>query len=51
MGQPKQPDKQQVKDWLDERAEHRQPLPDQSEIRRKLGWPLSQNENGDRDGR
>ena len=35
-----QPNKQQVRDWMQSRQEERKPLPSQEEIRRQLGWGM-----------
>ncbi|MBV8666719.1 MAG: hypothetical protein JO269_09565 [Burkholderiaceae bacterium] len=40
MDKPKQPTKEAVKHWLDDRAAHRKPLPDTKTIRRELGMDL-----------
>ena len=45
MSKPKQPTKQDVRDWLKrEVAEHRPP-PDPKQIRRELGWDLLQKDS------
>lgn len=42
MDKPKQPQptKEVVKDWINDRAAHRRPLPDAKQLRRELGMEL-----------
>jgi hypothetical protein len=40
MSQPKQPTKQDVRDWLKHEVNKHRPPPDPQQIRRELGWGL-----------
>ncbi|HEV7618511.1 MAG TPA: hypothetical protein VGO51_10465 [Burkholderiaceae bacterium] len=40
MAQFNQPTKQQVRMYMEKRAESRKPPPDMKDIRRQLGWEL-----------
>ena len=40
MSQPKQPTKQDVRDWLKHEVNKHRPPPDPRQIRRELGWGL-----------
>lgn len=41
--QSNHPDKQKVRDFMQQRQEERKPLPSLEEIRRRLGWGLLPN--------
>ena len=42
MSQPKQPTKQDVRDWLKHEVARHRPPPDLEQIRRELGWEMLQ---------
>jgi hypothetical protein len=44
MDKPAQPSKEQVRQWLLQRRERREPLPTADQIRRQLGWGRSAGE-------
>jgi hypothetical protein len=45
MSQPKQPTKQDVRDWLKRQVARRRAPPDMKQIRRELGWDLLQKDS------
>lgn len=47
----KQPTKQQVRQYMEDRQREHKPLPDQNEIRRQLGWDLIEMERAERSRR
>lgn len=44
-----QPSKEEVREWLRERQAGHMPLPDATQIRRELGWTLSESTRDDCD--
>jgi len=47
VDQPKQPSKEVVRLWLQNKLEARCPPPDPQQIRRELGWDLTRRERGE----
>jgi hypothetical protein len=45
--QPKQPSKEAVRQWLQNKLLERRPPPDPAQIRRELGWDLVKATNSD----
>ena len=47
MDQKKQPSKEDVRQWLQNKLAERRPPPDPAQIRRELGWDMVKVERGE----